>query len=124
MTIPPRSSTVAPKPQRSKHDLVVIAQRAASVGDLEEAAYAFGKAIEADRRNADLHFQLAMVEEGLEEIDASQKPFDPNWHEALSERASADVPEGHVAQQLRKGYKLRDRLIRPAGVVVAKRPAA
>ena len=73
-----------------------------------------------------IHQQLKAVlaEAGLEEIDASQKPFDPNWHEALSERESADVPEGHVAQQLRKGYKLRDRLIRPAGVVVAKRPAA
>ena len=65
-----------------------------------------------------------LAEAGLEEIDASQKPFDPNWHEALSERESADVPEGQVAQQLRKGYKLRNRLIRPAGVVVAKRPAA
>jgi len=65
-----------------------------------------------------------LAEAGLEEIDASGKPFDPNWHEALSQQPSTDVPEGHVLQQLRKGYKLRDRLIRPAGVVVAKKPAA
>ena len=66
----------------------------------------------------------ALSEAGLEEIDASNKPFDPNWHEALSQQPSADVPEGHVLQQLRKGYKLRARLLRPAGVVVAKKPAA
>ena len=65
-----------------------------------------------------------LTEAGLEEIDASNKPFDPNWHEALSQQPSADVPEGNVLQQLRKGYKLRDRLLRPAGVVVAKKPAA
>ena len=37
---------------------------------------------------------------------------------------TADVPEGQVVQQIRKGYKLRDRLLRPATVVVAKKPAA
>lgn len=61
---------------------------------------------------------------GLEEIDATQKPFDPNWHQAVSDQETVEVPEGHVIQQLRKGYKLRDRLIRPAGVVVARKPAA
>ena len=64
----------------------------------------------------------ALTEAGLEEIDASNKAFDPNWHEALSQQPSADAPEGHVVQQLRKGYKLKDRLLRPAGVVVAKKP--
>ena len=68
--------------------------------------------------------KTALAEAGLEEIDASDKPFDPNWHEALSQQPSADVPEGHVLQQLRKGYKLRERLLRPAGVVVAKKPTA
>lgn len=65
-----------------------------------------------------------LIESGLEEIDAAQKKFDPNWHEAVSQQESADAPEGQVLQQLRKGYKLRDRLIRPATVVVAKKPAA
>jgi len=68
--------------------------------------------------------KTALSEAGLEEIDASNKPFDPNWHEALSQQPSSEVPEGHVLQQLRKGYKLRERLLRPAGVVVAKKPAA
>jgi molecular chaperone GrpE len=64
-----------------------------------------------------------LAESGLEEIDASGKPFDPTWHEAVSLRETADVPEGHVVQQLRKGYKLRDRLLRPATVIVARKPA-
>ncbi len=65
-----------------------------------------------------------LVDSGLEEVDATGKVFDPNWHEAVSQQESAEVPEGQVLQQLRKGYKLRDRLIRPATVIVAKKPSA
>jgi molecular chaperone GrpE len=64
-----------------------------------------------------------LLESGLEEVDAAGKPFDPNFHEAVSEQESAEVAEGHVLQQLRKGYKLKDRLLRPATVIVAKAPA-
>ena len=65
-----------------------------------------------------------LAEAGLEELDALGKPFDPNLHEALMQKETPEVPEGQVVQQLRKGYKFRDRLLRPAGVVVAKQPAA
>ena len=66
----------------------------------------------------------AFAETGLEEIDvANGKPFDPMLHEAVSQVETTDTPEGQVVQQLRKGYRLRDRLLRPASVVVAKRPA-
>ena len=64
----------------------------------------------------------ALVEAGLEEVDAAGKTFDPNLHEAVSQTETAEVPEGQVLQQLRKGYKLRERLLRPATVVVAKAP--
>jgi molecular chaperone GrpE len=64
----------------------------------------------------------ALADAGLEEINATGQPFDPNYHEAVSQQESADVPEGHVMQQLRKGFKLRDRLLRPATVIVAKAP--
>ena len=64
-----------------------------------------------------------LAEAGLEEIDATGKTFDPNLHEAVSQVETADMPEGRVAQQIRKGYKFRNRLLRPAGVVVAKKPA-
>ena len=65
----------------------------------------------------------ALVETGLEEIDATGQPFDPNFHEAVSQQESADVADGHVLQQLRKGYKFKDRLLRPATVIVANKPA-
>ena len=73
-----------------------------------------------------VHQQLlgALNEAGLEEIDATGKAFDHNLHEAVSQQVSAELPEGQVVQQLRKGYKLRERLLRPASVVVAARPAA
>jgi molecular chaperone GrpE len=66
----------------------------------------------------------ALAEAGLEEIDAAGKVFDPNAHEAVSQQETSEAPEGHVVQQIRKGYKFRNRLIRPAGVVVAKKPAS
>ena len=69
-------------------------------------------------------FRSVLTEAGLEEIDATGKPFDPNFHEAVSQQESADVAEGHVLQQLRRGYKLKDRLLRPATVIVAKKPSA
>jgi molecular chaperone GrpE len=82
---------------------------------------------------AALHDGIAMIQQqlkgilaetGLEEVDANGRTFDPAWHEAVSQFETADAPEGQVIQQIRKGYKLRDRLLRPATVVVAKKPAA
>jgi molecular chaperone GrpE len=67
--------------------------------------------------------KAALAEAGLEEMDASGKPFDPTFHEAVSQQETDQVPEGQVIQQIRKGYKLRDRLLRPAAVIVAKKPA-
>mgnify|MGYP000892863667 CR=1 FL=1 len=73
-----------------------------------------------------IHSQLksTLTDAGLEEVDATGKPFDPNMHEAVSQQESDKVAEGHVLQQLRKGYKLRERLLRPATVIVAKKPEA
>lgn len=73
-----------------------------------------------------IHAQLRQVlaEAGLDDIIATDQGFDPNFHEAVSQQESAEVAEGQVLQQLRKGYKLRDRLLRPATVIVAKRPSA
>jgi molecular chaperone GrpE len=66
----------------------------------------------------------ALSEFGLEEIDALNKAFDPNLHEAISQQDTTDVPEGQVVHQVRKGFKLRDRLLRPASVIVSRRPSA
>jgi molecular chaperone GrpE len=57
---------------------------------------------------------------GVETIDATGQHFDPNVHEAIAQEQNAEIAEGFVIRQLRKGYKLKDRLIRPANVVVSK----
>ena len=67
--------------------------------------------------------KTVLTEAGLTEIDAANQPFDPNWHQAVSSQETTEVPDNHVLQQLRKGYKLRERLLRPASVIVAKKPA-
>jgi molecular chaperone GrpE len=97
--------------------------------DMALAATQSGKteAVQSLQTGVSMVFQQlksALTEAGLEEVDAMGKPFDPNWHEAVTQQETADVPEGQVVQQLRKGYKLRDRLLRPASVIVAKHPAA
>jgi molecular chaperone GrpE len=68
--------------------------------------------------------KAVLAEAGLEELDAVGKPFDPNLHEAISQQETPELPDGHVVHQVRKGYRLRDRLLRPASVVVAKQPTA
>lgn len=65
-------------------------------------------------------FQEFLTSFGVEPVEAEGKPFDPNLHEAVGHEPSETVPEGIVIRQLRKGYKLRDRLIRAANVFVSK----
>ncbi|HYF34975.1 MAG TPA: nucleotide exchange factor GrpE, partial [Prosthecobacter sp.] len=73
-----------------------------------------------------VHRQLQdfLKESGVQEVEALNKPFDPNLHEAVSQEASDTVPEGTVLRALRRGYKLKERLLRPATVVVSSGPAA
>ena len=63
-----------------------------------------------------------LKESGVEPVDALRQPFDPNLHEALSQEETTEAEEGTVVQQVQCGYKLNDRLVRPARVVVAKAP--
>jgi len=58
--------------------------------------------------------------QGLEEVPTDGEAFDPNKHDAVSQEFNADVPEGKVIRQVRKGYKLKDRLLRAASVIVSK----
>ena len=58
-------------------------------------------------------------EMGVQEVESQGKAFDPNLHEAVSQEASADVAEGIVLRVMRRGYKLKDRLLRAANVVVS-----
>src|SRR5882762_9039582 len=64
-----------------------------------------------------------LAENGLQPIEAEGKPFDPNLHEAIAHEPSDHVPEGIVLRQTRRGYRYKDRLLRPAKVVVSSGPA-
>ncbi|MEI8340443.1 MAG: nucleotide exchange factor GrpE [Verrucomicrobiota bacterium] len=61
-----------------------------------------------------------LADNGVQPIDSTGQPFDPNLHEAVAQEESAEIPEGNVVRQLRRGYKLKDRLLRPATVIVSK----
>jgi molecular chaperone GrpE len=61
---------------------------------------------------------------GVEEVPAEGQTFDPNLHEALSTEASDTVPDHKVIRVQRRGYKLKDRLLRPANVVVSSGASA
>ena len=57
---------------------------------------------------------------GVEAVPAEGQVFDPGHHEAVAQEHSPGVPEGHVVRLLRKGYKLKDRLLRASSVTVSK----
>lgn len=57
---------------------------------------------------------------GLEEVEAEGKIFDPNYHEAMAQQPSEDKEDQEVVSVFQKGYVLNGRLLRPAKVVVAK----
>lgn len=65
-----------------------------------------------------------LAEQGVQPVSASG-PFDPNLHEAVQQVHSDTVPEGEIVDELRRGYRLNDRLLRAANVTVSKgaRPA-
>lgn len=64
-------------------------------------------------------FQNFLKEQNVEEIPALGQPFDPNLHEAMTSEPDATVAEGTVIRVLRRGYRLKDRLLRAAAVVVS-----
>jgi molecular chaperone GrpE len=64
-----------------------------------------------------------LAENGLQAIEAVGQKFDPNLHEAIAHEPSDEFPEGTVIRQTRRGYRLKDRLLRPASVVVSSGPA-
>jgi len=64
-----------------------------------------------------------LAENGLQPIEAEGRTFDPNVHEAIAHEPSDQFPEGTVLRQTRRGYQFKDRLLRPAKVIVSSGPA-
>jgi molecular chaperone GrpE len=61
---------------------------------------------------------------GAVPIESEGKPFDPHLHEALSREETTEFEEGVVSRELRRGYMFKDKLLRPAQVIVAVSPQA
>jgi molecular chaperone GrpE len=78
----------------------------------------FAKGLELSVRKLD----EALSAHGLEPIEAVGARFDPKLHEAIGSEESAEHPEDTVTSELRRGYRIRDRVVRPALVKVARPP--
>ncbi len=70
----------------------------------------------------DRKLRLLLDSEGLTPIEAVGRPFDPHEHEAVVSEDRPDVAEGTVTAELQRGYRIRDRVLRPAMVAVARSP--
>ena len=66
--------------------------------------------------------QDALVKLGLRPIPAQGEPFDPHIHEAIEMVDTSDAPDHQILEELQRGYKLKDRLLRPSMVRVARNP--
>lgn len=98
---------------------------------LSEVLDNFERAFAAENKAKDLdtfekgmqmiHDQFAKVltDAGLEQIDPTGAEFDPNCHEALMQQPSEDIPENHVVTVFMKGYKLKNKILKPAKVIVS-----
>ncbi|MDR2555863.1 MAG: nucleotide exchange factor GrpE [Fibromonadaceae bacterium] len=64
-------------------------------------------------------FNKVLEEFGLETMDPTGQPFDPNMHEALMNQPSETVPEGEIIQVFQKGYRIKNKLLRVAKVIVS-----
>ncbi len=89
---------------------------AAKPDDLPQTAWVDGIAA-IDRK-----LRLLLDSEGLTPIEAVGQPFNPHEHEAVVQEETSNVPDGTVTAELQRGYRIRDRVLRPAMVAVAKTP--
>ena len=70
----------------------------------------------------DDQLKRSLLDQGLEEIVPDGELFDPNLHECISHQVSEEIEEGKIIQTIRAGYRLNDKLIRAANVIVSSGP--
>ena len=83
---------------------------------VNEADEAFKKGVEMTYNQ----LIATLKNEGVEEIDCLNKPFDPNFHQAIMQEKKEGIESGIVIEVLQKGYVLKDRILRPAMVKVSE----
>jgi molecular chaperone GrpE len=91
-------------------------ERALQVGAAEKSEFHSG--IELIYKQ----LQDALTKLGLRAIPAQGEPFDPHLHEAIEMVETTDAPDHQILEELQRGYKLKDRLLRPSMVKVARNP--
>ena len=102
-----------------------ILEKLSEVQDNFERAFAAenkAKDLEAFEKGMQLiynQFAKILTDAGLEQIDPTGKEFDPNLHEALMQQPSETIPEGHVVTVFQKGYKLKNKILKTAKVIVS-----
>lgn len=89
-------------------------ERALAVEATSEEAISLTKGVDMVYRS----LVAAVEKEGLESVESEGKPFDPNLHHAVMQEKDDTQDSGIVLQELQKGYKLKDRILRPAMVKV------
>ena len=111
-------------------DLIEVAngkllEKLSEVQDNFERAFAAenkAKDLEAFEKGMQMiynQFAKVLTDAGLEQIDPTGKEFDPNCHEALMQQPSETIPEGHVVTVFQKGYKLKNKILKTAKVIVS-----
>jgi len=94
---------------------------------LDNFALALGAEGSAEQLRSGVQLIVKQMEDVLRQMQVTPVPsvgeeFDPRVHEALGTVERDDIPDHHVAEEIRRGYKLKDRLLRPAMVRVASNP--
>jgi len=120
-----RKRTAREKDDAIKYANSSLLERLLPIVDNFELGLAAAK---AEGENSPVYSGMSLVskqlsdflsDNGLQPIDAVGRKFDPNLHEAIAHEPSNSVPEETVIRQTRRGYKFKDRLLRPSSVVVS-----
>lgn len=107
---------------RSKYQMSSFAKELLPVLDNCERALAQATSDEAYKKGVEMIYsqlQAALAKEEITEIEALNQPFDGNWHQALMSEHKDGVESGIVIEVLQKGYKIKDRILRPAMVKIS-----
>jgi molecular chaperone GrpE len=97
------------------------------VDDLDRTIQAAEESTEADSLTKGVRIVYdallkVLGDHHVERIEALGQPFDPQFHEAITQQPSADLPAGMVLQEIQAGYRLHERVLRPARVIVSCEP--
>ncbi|GGK18396.1 nucleotide exchange factor GrpE [Caldalkalibacillus thermarum] len=121
-----RKRTRKEKEELQKYAALPVIEQLLPVLDNFERALAAGqstKDAESLMKGVEMVFkqvQQVLTKQGLEEIEAVGKPFDPHFHEAVMQVESEEHESGIVVEELQKGYMLKGKVIRPAMVKVSQ----